>query len=56
MYFMKMSHEEYIEKKRKRVAKGTSSMLDGSIHYLEDEMELSTLNLSSAYLKTIKLF
>jgi hypothetical protein len=56
MYFMKMSHEEYIEKKRKRAAKGTSSMLDGSIHYLEDEMELSTLNLSSAYLKTIKLF
>ena len=40
---MKMSHEEYIEKKRTRVHELSSGMLDGSIHYLEGAIELSSL-------------
>lgn len=40
---MKMSHEEYIEKQRKRAAEVASGMLDGSIHYLEGAIELSSL-------------
>ncbi len=40
---MKMSHEEYVEKKRSRVAELASGMLDGSIHYLEGAIELSSL-------------
>ncbi|MCB1756630.1 MAG: DUF2489 domain-containing protein, partial [Gammaproteobacteria bacterium] len=40
---MKMSHEEYVEKKRKRAAEVASGMLDGSIHYLEGAIELSSL-------------
>ncbi|WP_237567850.1 DUF2489 domain-containing protein [Microbulbifer hydrolyticus] len=38
-----MSHEEYIEKQRKRAAEVASGMLDGSIHYLEGAIELSSL-------------
>ncbi len=40
---MKMSHEEYIKKQRKRAAEVASGMLDGSIHYLEGAIELSSL-------------
>lgn len=40
---MKTSHEEYIEKQRKRAAEIASGMLDGSIHYLEGAIELSAL-------------
>ena len=40
---MKMSHEEYIEKQRKRAIEVASGMLDGSIHYLEGAIELSSL-------------
>ncbi|BFM13538.1 hypothetical protein R50072_37870 [Simiduia litorea] len=40
---MKMSHEEYIEKQRKRAASVASGMLDGSIHYLEGAIEISSL-------------
>ena len=40
---MKMSHEEYVEKKRKRAAEVASGMLDSSIHYLEGAIELSSL-------------
>ncbi len=40
---MKMSHEEYIAKKRKRAAEVASGMLDGSIHYLEGAIDLSAL-------------
>ena len=45
---MKMSHEEYVEKKRKRVSELTSGMLDGSIHYLEGAIELSSLRFEVA--------
>ncbi|WP_236250411.1 DUF2489 domain-containing protein [Microbulbifer sp. ALW1] len=38
-----MSHEEYIEKKRKRSAEVASGMLDGTIHYLEGAIELASL-------------
>ena len=40
---MKLSHEEYVEKKRARVHELASGMLDGSIHYLEGAIELSSL-------------
>jgi hypothetical protein len=40
---MKMSHEEYIELKRKRAAEVAAGMLDGSVHYLEGAIELSSL-------------
>ena len=40
---MKMSREEYIEMKRKRAAEVASGMIDGSIHYLEGAIELSSL-------------
>ena len=40
---VKTSHEEYIEKQRKRAAEIASGMLDGSIHYLEGAIELSAL-------------
>lgn len=40
---MKMSHEEYVEKKRARVHELASGMLDGTIHYLEGAIELSSL-------------
>jgi len=40
---MKMSNEEYVEKQRKRAVKVASGMLDGSIHYLEGAIELSSL-------------
>jgi hypothetical protein len=40
---MKMSHEEYVEKKRRRVAELASGMLDDSINYLEGAIELSSL-------------
>lgn len=40
---MKMSHEEYIERNRKRAAEVAGAMLDGSIHYLEGVIELSSL-------------
>jgi len=38
-----MSHEEYVEKKRKRVSEIAKGMLDGTIHYLEGAIELSSL-------------
>ncbi|MBV1911224.1 MAG: DUF2489 domain-containing protein [Kangiellaceae bacterium] len=38
-----MSYEEYIEKQRKRAVEVASEMLDGSIHYLEGAIELSSL-------------
>ncbi len=40
---MKMSREEYVEKQRKRAAEVASGMIDGSIHYLEGAIELSSL-------------
>jgi len=40
---MKMSHKKYIEKQRKRAIEVASGMLDGSIHYLEGAIELSSL-------------
>ncbi|MCH9690664.1 MAG: DUF2489 domain-containing protein [Gammaproteobacteria bacterium] len=40
---MKMNHEEYIEKQRKRAAEVANGMLDGSIHYLEGAIELFSL-------------
>lgn len=40
---MKMSHEEYIEKQRARAVEVARKMLDGSIHYLEGAIELSSL-------------
>jgi hypothetical protein len=40
---MKMTHEEYIEKSRKKAAEIASGMLDGSVHYLEGAIELSSL-------------
>lgn len=42
-YPMTMSREEYIAKQRKRAAKIASGMIEGSIHYLEGAIELSTL-------------
>ncbi len=38
-----MSHEEYVEKQRKRVVAVAMGMLDGSLHYLEGAIELSSL-------------
>ncbi len=38
-----MSKEEYIEKKRKRASEVANGMLDGSVHYLEGAIELSSL-------------
>ena len=40
---MKMSHEEYVEKKRQRAAEVARGMIDGSVHYLEGAIELSSL-------------
>jgi len=40
---MKMSHEEYVEKKRKEASGIAEGMLDGSIHYLEGAIQLSSL-------------
>jgi len=40
---MKISHEEFIEKQRKRSIEVARGMLDGSIHYLEGAIELSSL-------------
>ncbi len=40
---MKMSHEEYVQLKRKQAVDVASGMLDGSIHYLEGAIELSSL-------------
>lgn len=40
---MKMSREEYIELNRKRAAEVAAGMLDGSVHYLEGAIELSSL-------------
>jgi len=40
---MKMSHEEYVEKMRERVHEVAPGMIDGSIHYLEGAIELSSL-------------
>ena len=42
-HHMKMSHEAYIEKQRKRAVEVASGMLDGSINYLEGSIELSSL-------------
>lgn len=38
-----MNHEEYVEKKRKRVYELAKGMLDGTVHYLEGAIELSSL-------------
>ncbi|WP_444904984.1 DUF2489 domain-containing protein [Microbulbifer sp. CnH-101-E] len=40
---MEISHEEYLEEKRKRAVEFASGMIDGSIHYLEGAIELSLL-------------
>ncbi|MDX6851590.1 DUF2489 domain-containing protein [Gilvimarinus sp. SDUM040013] len=40
---MKMSHEEYVLKKRQEAAEIASGMLDGSIHYLEGAIKLASL-------------
>ncbi|MGM0768354.1 MAG: DUF2489 domain-containing protein [Pseudomonadota bacterium] len=40
---MKMSREEYVEKQRKRAAGVAIGMIEGSIHYLEGAIELSSL-------------
>jgi hypothetical protein len=40
---MKMSHEEYIQKQRNRAVAVARGILDGSIHYLEGAVELSSL-------------
>jgi len=40
---MKMSHKEYVVKQRLRAAEVASGMLNGSVHYLEGAIELSSL-------------
>ncbi len=40
---MKMSHEEYVQKKRNEAAAVARGMLEGSIHYLEGAIQLSSL-------------
>ena len=40
---MKMTHEEYVQKNRGRVGQLAQGMIDGSIHYLEGSIELSSL-------------
>lgn len=40
---MKMSHKEYVHKNRRRAAEIARGMLDGSVHYLEGALELSSL-------------
>ena len=40
---MKMSQSVYIENSRKRAVEIASGMLDGSVHYLEGAIELSSL-------------
>ena len=40
---MKMSREEYIQNKRQRAARIASSMIDGSMNYLEGAIELASL-------------
>lgn len=36
-------NEEYVEEKRQRAAEVARGMIDGSVHYLEGAIELSTL-------------
>jgi hypothetical protein len=38
-----MNHKEYISLKRKRASEVATGMIDGSIHYLEGVIELSSL-------------
>ena len=38
-----MSHEEYVEMQRKRVASIAKGMLDGTVDYLEGAIQLSSL-------------
>ncbi len=40
---MKLTHEEYVEKMRRRTAAIASGMIDGSVHYLEGAIELASL-------------
>lgn len=40
---MKISHEEYVLKKRKEAAEIANGMLDGSINYLEGAIKLASL-------------
>ena len=40
---MKKSHGEYVENSRRRAAEVARGMLDGSIHYLEGALTLSSL-------------
>ena len=40
---MKMTHKEYVEKQRKKAAELARGMLDGSVHYLEGAIALSSL-------------
>ena len=42
-HHMKMSQSVYIENSRKRAVEIASGMLDGSVHYLEGAIELSSL-------------
>lgn len=39
----KMTHEEYLQKQRKKVVFLASKMLDGSVDYLEGSIEISSL-------------
>lgn len=42
---MKMSHDEYVDKQRKRVGEIARGMLDGSVDYLEGARKLCSLRL-----------
>lgn len=53
---MKMSHEEYIETKRKRDVEVASGMIDGTIHSLESAIELSSLRFEVGLSKDDKDF
>jgi len=44
-HYMRMTHEEYFKKQRKRAVEIASGMLDGSVNYLEGVIELSSLRL-----------
>jgi len=43
---MSISHEEFIDNKRKQVIEITTSMLSGAIEYLDGAIELSSLSVN----------
>ena len=43
---MSISHEEFIDNKRKQVVEIATSMLSGAIEYLDGSIELSSLSLN----------